>query len=60
MFTERLFDVRLQAAFGAGFVAWGLYISLDGSAMLGGFLILSGLFYLGSQTPKLMDEFAHS
>lgn len=56
VFTERLFDTRLQIAFAVGFVAWGMYIYVDQSGVLGAFLVLTGVFYFGSQLHELAAE----
>jgi hypothetical protein len=56
VFTERLFDIRLQIAFAVGFVAWGMYISVDQSGVLGAILVLTGVFYFGSHFHELVAE----
>lgn len=55
VFTERMFDARVQAAFAVGFVAWSVYIYLDQSAILGAVLSITGLFYLGTETHGLLS-----
>lgn len=55
IFTERMFDTRIQAAFAVGFVAWGVYIYLDQSAILGAVLVITGLFYLGTEGHELLS-----
>jgi uncharacterized membrane protein len=56
VFTERLFDTRLQIAFAVGFVAWGMYIYVDHGSVLGGILVLAGVFYLVDQLHELVVE----
>lgn len=56
VFTERMLDDRVQTAFAAGFVAWGVHVSLEQSVVLGGVLVLTGSYYLASQGHELLGR----
>lgn len=56
VFTERPFDDRVQTAFTVGIVAWGVHVSLEQSAGLGGVLVLTGSFALASEIRELLGR----
>lgn len=56
VFFERLFDTRVQLAFAVGLIWWGFYVYGDQSAVLGGVLVLTGVFHLTGQLHTLVTE----
>lgn len=55
VFTERVFDDRVQTAFAAGLVAWGIHVSLDQSSVLGGVLLLAGSYAPAIEVRELLS-----
>ncbi|MEM4781298.1 MAG: hypothetical protein QXG03_07050 [Halalkalicoccus sp.] len=53
VFTESLFEPRIQVAFAVGFVAWGGYVYLDRSALLGAVLVVTGAVWVIEQFREL-------
>lgn len=53
VFTESLFEPRVQIAFAVGLVPWGGYVYADQSAVFGALLVVAGALWAVEQAREL-------